>query len=168
MILRRRCYCQRRFRIIQTIQSTRSVFDSTKSEAVLSQLKFQPNSFDFPLRNADNIPVKVPAVHKTVGFELPAFLDNLSRSITNWKISDPVSNKQIGQAVNEPSELDRRVDLPPSARTVVPMYARIGGKYKRPAFKRLRIKRRHFKKARRKNRHKVFNCDRSLFLSACV
>ena len=85
---------------------------------------------------------------------LPGLLDDLEKSISKWKISE--QERATGAVVDPLSPSAVPKELPTSHHIEgVKKEARIGGKYKRPLFKRERIRKRHWRKRRRENRHKV-------------
>jgi len=115
-----------------------------------------PNtSIAFSLSAVKIDPIREPDENRIGEIELPNILDGLNKSISQWKITDP-SSKTCEIADPLSSRVGAAVQLPTSeSNNGVEKQARIGGKYKRPAFKRMRIKRRQFKKFLRKNRHKI-------------
>ena len=87
-----------------------------------------------------------------------AFLQTLTDSVSKWKIQETVDWKDqdvidsnLNKHINEASEMK----LPTTEVNRGEKLARIGGKYKRPAFTRERIMKRHRKKRLRKNRYQV-------------
>ena len=92
------------------------------------------------------------------------FLENLRCSVSNWAIENSSSSNMWDQSI---VWKDTKVDdfeasemkLPTTENySLAEKLARIGGKYKRPAFTRERIKKRHKKKKMRKNRFQVGFC----------